>query len=158
MSLLFFIPIMLALYDLMMVFVGYNVNQSACRDAARAAATVGTGPGRTGTFTLSPADPPYRKAEDIIERANKRSGENNPIVGPNLERVTATVLVAPRLNFGGSYEGTVTVATSARVILPVRLPDFIPAPQFVDISAQNTFPITATEETNLPAVQQAQGG
>lgn len=97
------IPVVLVIFDLSVIAIAVQVNDSTCREAARAAATG------------NPLDAQTR-AQTIINRANT----NQSMLCSNFMLVSALSTVTPQDiaalgTFGGPVTGTVTVKTDVQV-------------------------------------------
>jgi Flp pilus assembly protein TadG len=124
------IPIVLVLFDLAVIVIAVQVNDSTCREAARVAAS-----GR-------PADQPSR-AQAVINRANAKTAgmlSNFTLVGTPATTVTQTQadLLIP---YGGSLNGTVTVTTEVDV-KPFVVQVVYNGTSPLKFRSQQTFPIT----------------
>jgi hypothetical protein len=128
-GLMILLPLFLAALDITIIIVANQVNDNACRDAARVAAN--------GRPT---ADETTSRAELVLRRASQSSGY---IHGPTLISVTPVDIKPPSANFGGSYQGNVRVETKVTVNLPVPIPGLLPAIQ--EFYASQEYPVTFIE-------------
>ncbi len=133
------IPIFFLLFDLIIVFAGYQTNQTFSRDAARAASLLM--PPKQGVQTEGPL---FLRASQIC--ANGRNMVKGYLSGPFLEGVEVFNFVPPG-PFGGTYSGTVTVRTSLRVKVPASIPGLIP--EFVMVKGVSTFPLTGVVQSKV---------
>ena len=97
------IPIVLVIFDLAVIVIGVQVNDSTCREAARVAASG------------DPNDAQARAAA-VVARANQRaSGMLSNFVLVNVNNtVTAQQMLALQ-PYGGPVQGTVTVQTEVDI-------------------------------------------
>lgn len=121
------IPIVLTLFDLGCIISGVLVNDTICRDVARA---------------VSEGDPATAKqrAEQLVAQANKKNGavvSNYVLVG---DPVNAD-LVVPAPEVGGLVKGTVTVRTRVDV-RPPFLVGVVYGGEGLKFDSQQTFPYT----------------
>jgi Flp pilus assembly protein TadG len=104
-GLLILIPIVLAIFDLAVLVIAVQVNDNACREAARIAASG------------DPASASIRAAS-VIARANSTSSgmvSNFRMVGVDLLPVDVATQVTALQPYGGTITGTVTVTTDVDV-------------------------------------------
>ncbi|CAN5483879.1 hypothetical protein BH10CYA1_BH10CYA1_23450 [soil metagenome] len=125
------IPIILVVFDLAVIVIGVQINDSTCREAARVAASG------------SPQDQANR-AKAVIARANQRSAgmlsNFRLVTDPPISTVTqaqATAL-AP---YGGALNGTVTVQTEVD-IKPFVVQAAYSGKSPLTFRSQQSFPIT----------------
>lgn len=102
------IPIILVIFDLAIIVIGVQMNDSTCREAARIAAS-GSPDQATAT----------QRAQAVINRANNRASGmlSNFVLPPGgvvLNGVNPTQQ-AQALQYGGSVSGTVTVTTQVTI-------------------------------------------
>ena len=121
------IPIILTLFDLGCIISGVLVNDTVCRDIARA---------------VSESDPASAKqrAEQLVVQANKKSGSvvsQYSLVGDPQN----ADLVVPAPEVGGLVKGTVTVRTRVE-IRPPFLVGVVYGGQGLNFDSQQTFPYT----------------
>src|SRR5690606_23695523 len=138
-ALLALVPIFILFFDLLIVFAGYQTNQTYCRDAARAASQVqppNDGPQTTGVTT--------QRANQICTDGRNTLG--GYFTGPFLETVAVTGY-APPGPFGGPYTGTVQVETRLQVKVPASVPGLIP--EMVEVRGVSTFPLTGTAPSTV---------
>jgi hypothetical protein len=134
------LPLFFLLFDIILVFAGYQTNQTFCRDAARAASQV------------QPPANGLQTAGVVFDRASQicRDGQLNMVrgllQGPFLESVEVRDY-APPGPFGGSYSGTVLVTTRMTVNIPASIPGLIP-PQ-VQLRGVSSFPLTGSSESTI---------
>lgn len=128
-GLMILLPLLLTALDLTIIIIANQVNDNACRDAARVAAN--------GRPTQDEAT---SRAELVLNRASQHSGY---IRGPSLVSVTPVDIKPPPTNYGGSYQGNVRVETKITVNLPVPIPGLLPAIQ--EFHASQEYPVTFIE-------------
>jgi hypothetical protein len=143
-GLVILIPVVLVLLDLAIIVIAVQVNDGACRDAARAAAA-----GRPVAYTNANGttfpETAKSRAQGVITRA--AAGAKGYI--SVLELVDAdthpnpVAIVAPDPQFGGAYQGSYQVTTHMRVNVPASIPGV--TPEFIDLNARQEFPITMIE-------------
>jgi hypothetical protein len=138
-SLLVIIPVCLLLFNVIVVFVGHQTNQTFSRDAARAASLVrpdASGPQAATAQT-------WIKANQICTdgRTNMVRGYFS---GPDLAGVEVRNYT-PAGPFGGSYSGTVHVTTNLRVNIPASIPNVIP--ETILLQSTSSFPLTGSSES-----------
>ena len=130
-GLIVLIPIILVLIDLVIIMMAINLNDHACRDAARVAAA-----GR----------PTIAEIENRAKAALKTYKGGGYVVGPNYIsakgiNVTPDPTAPPAT--GGPYQGDVEVNSTVVVNLPVSIPGITPT-QMTCTSTQR-FPISFVE-------------
>ena len=104
-GLLVLIPIVLSIFDLAILVIAVQVNDTACREAARIAAS--GDPGSAST-----------RANSVIARANSTSSgmvSNFRIISVDLVPPDVANQVAALQPYGGTITGTVTVTTDVDV-------------------------------------------
>ncbi len=128
-GLIILVPIILGLVDLAFLIAAMQVNDAACRDAARAAAA-------------GPPTEAFQRASGVAQATNRTQGY---IKGPTVTQSDVTTnpaSIADPGPFGGPYQGTVRVKTHVQLTMPVPIP-FIPqTTQPMEFVAQQEFPIT----------------
>ncbi|HNA74249.1 MAG TPA: hypothetical protein PKW73_12970, partial [Candidatus Obscuribacter sp.] len=99
-GLIILVPIVLVLFDLAVIVLGVQINDSTCREAARVA-SIG-----------DPTDCDKR-ARAVVARANAQGSSmlSNFQMFSCTSTVTPAQVNAMKLNFGGPVSGTVTVVT-----------------------------------------------
>ena len=141
MGLLVLIPIFLVLLDLAICVVAVTVNDSCCRDAARAASA-----GVPQDFSATVKENAKARAQAVVSHVFSSAGYIN---GPTLlsassDQTGPQNLVAPPQQFGGAWGGTYRVTTEIVVNLPAAIPGITPAT--VTFDARQEFPITRVEQ------------
>lgn len=112
------VPIVLVVFDLAVIVMAVQVNDSTCREAARVAASGNLGDlALLGTVTGSDI---YKRADAVIKRANAQSA--GMLSNYRLEQVYTTPavgIIAQTIQqlgqTGGPVTGTVTVCTTVEV-------------------------------------------
>ena len=148
------IPVFMVLFDIMMMYVGYNQNVSACRDAARAASNADLTGAEDAAIPASgnvPNDSDLRtRATRVL--ANMKQSTGGYFTGPDIKTMTVQGFTRPDADFGGQYGGTLTLVTTINIRLPVSIPHV--TPDTVSFDSSTSFPITgnasSTVTTDLP--------
>ncbi len=133
------IPIFFLIFDLIIVYAGYQTNQTFSRDAARAASLLL--PPKQGPQTEGPL---FLRASQIC--ANGRNMVKGYLSGPFLDNIEVMNFTPPG-PFGGTYSGTVTVRTTLRVKVPAAIPGLIP--ETVTVKGVSTFPLTGVVQSTV---------
>ncbi|MBP7861613.1 hypothetical protein KA183_08015 [bacterium] len=132
-------PIFFLIFDLIIVYAGYQTNQTFSRDAARAASLLL--PPKQGKQTDGPL---FLRASQIC--ANGRNMVKGYLSGPFLENIEVMNFTPPG-PFGGTYSGTVTVRTTLQVKVPAAIPGLIP--EMVTVKGVSTFPLTGVVQSSV---------
>lgn len=144
------IPVFLVILDLVVVYMGYNANVSAARDAARAASSCIPETGlKDGSKVVGDGSPLYQRAKSVVDSLKSTEGY---LFGPELKSekpITLTDFSRPNEVYGGQFRGTVNVCTHVRVNLPVSIPGCTPG--FVDLDAEASMPLTSVAESTIKA-------
>ncbi len=127
------IPIILLIIDCATIYMGVSLNDTVCRDAARAA-------------SLGPPDgiksgEPKRRAEAVVQKANKTTGSIQ--LEPTVKVTENIVGSLPQAPYGGPVKGDVTISTSVKVYPPFLLSLFA-GPHGVDFTTEKNFSYTWT--------------
>lgn len=137
-GLLVLIPVIMGLIDIAVVLIGVNVNDTVCRDAARAAAQ--------GNPLASPGSGSYsmdRAQAVVTQRDNQKGGYIAKIqlltTGSDGSSVNAGTPL-PDPTFGGAFTGSVSIVTQTTVKIPAYIPGVVP--NQIDLKAKQVFPIT----------------
>src|SRR6185369_15349684 len=101
-GLIFIIPIVLTCFDIGTIIIGVNLNNTVCRDAARAAST--------GAPDAVDAGRPRARAEAVVKRVYKTEGAVR--LRPVVECSETVREPLPKPPFGGPVDGEVTVKTT----------------------------------------------
>jgi hypothetical protein len=139
-GLIVIIPVFICLFDIMMVYIGYNTNLTACRDACRAA-SMADPPAGTADGDKNAGNAFFDRAKSICD--SLKQAESSYVVGPVLDKVTVADFVDPGV-LGGNYKGNVSVTTSIVVRLPASIPHV--TPETIPIKTSNTFPLTSSKD------------
>lgn len=123
------IPIVLILIDIGTIVIGVTMNDSVCREAARAA-SIGPPNG------VTPGEP-KRRAELVVA---KHIGAGAVKMTPTVT-VTENVTSLPNAQYGGPVDGEVTIETTCNVFPPF-LVSVVVGPGGVQFRARQTFPYT----------------
>lgn len=133
------VPVGLVLIDLGVVAIGAGINDAACRDAARAAAS-----GAPSDLTLAdnrtigPDKSPYQRAQSVIK---KIYATNVPAkIRQNIEAIE-TIKDVPALEAGGAVDGEVSVKTTIDVYPPFIVGKVV-GDGGIALSAKHIVPIT----------------
>lgn len=111
------IPIILLLIDCVVLLIGVVTNDSACRDAARAAASGPPGSYLAGENRSVPASgAPRKRAEQVIKQVYHPSGYLKIKDEVNVTENVQDPVPEPAI--GGAINGDVTVETTAEVYPP----------------------------------------
>lgn len=144
-GLILLIPILLVIFDAAVVVIAVSLNDSVCRDAARAAAGGRPIDFVDGNGTTQTANARAR-ALAVIQRAN--TSMKGYITGVTLVDAdsgpTPPNPTGPDPNFGGQYYGTYTVVTEVGIKLPAAIPGL--TPDTLAMKSKQTFPITFVEK------------
>lgn len=128
-GLIILVPIVLGLFDMAVVIMANQVNDNACRDAARVAST--------GRPTVDEAT---ARANQVLKQVYQTGGY---LEGPTLVGATPLNIKAPDPVFGGAYSGSVRVETKMIVHMPAPIPGILPAGQ--EFHAAEEYPVTFVE-------------
>lgn len=116
-GLIVLVPIVLVVFDLAVIVMAVQVNDSTCREAARVAASGNVG--ELATVALNASDI-YRRADAVVKRANAQAA--GMLSNFQLESVStspATSVIQNTIQSlgltGGPVTGTVTVTTTVEV-------------------------------------------
>lgn len=134
------IPIILVVFDLAVIVIGVQVNDSTCREAARVAAAG------------DPAESDAR-ASAVVARANQRTGgmlSNFQLIKPVQSTVTTAQMTALK-QYGGPVQGTVTVQTEVDV-RPFIVQFAYNGQSPLRFRSQQSFPYTYVVPNNTTAV------
>lgn len=111
-----FVPIILLLADCAVIVIGVAQNDTACRDAARAASSGPPGQLLAGTHSVSSGQTPYKRAKSVIKDVYSLGGL---IKISETMTINETVkLPLPEAPTGGPILGEVSVQTTAEVSPP----------------------------------------
>lgn len=125
------IPIVLVVFDLAVIVIGVQINDSTCREAARVAASG------------APSDQ-AKRAKAVVARANQRAAGmlSNFVLITDPPQSTVTQAQADALKpYGGALNGTVTVQTEVD-IKPFVVQAAYNGQSPLKFRSQQSFPIT----------------
>ena len=125
------IPVILLIIDCATIYMGVQLNDSVCRDAARAASI--------GAPDAITSGEPQRRAEGVVRKANKTAGAIRLDNAVQVSEQMSGDLPTPP--YGGPVKGEVTVATTVHVFPPFLISLFT-GPSGVDFRAQESMPYT----------------
>jgi hypothetical protein len=134
------IPIILVVFDLAVIVIGVQINDSTCREAARVAAAG------------DPNDSEARAAA-VVARANAKAAgmlSNFTLIKPVQSTVTAAQMAA-LAQYGGPVQGTVTVQTEVDV-RPFVVQFAYNGSSPLRFRSQQSFPYTYVVPNNSKAV------
>jgi hypothetical protein len=126
------LPICLLGFDLVSLIIGFLINSSVCREAARAASI--------GAPNAIEKGGPQRRAQEALDKAQiPRS-----FIAVSLDKVEEQVKIAPDADvFGGAIDGQVTVRTKADITPPFFLSSFM-GHRNIEFVGSQTYPYTYT--------------
>lgn len=140
-GLLVLIPVIMGLIDIAVILIGTNINDTVCRDAARA--------GAQGDPVDSSQSGSLGRAKAVVaQRNNQKGGYIQEIKLVDNESSVNPGTPLPDPVFGGSYTGNVTVVTQTSVRIPAYIPGV--TPDHLDIKAKQVFPITYQKPSTQP--------
>jgi hypothetical protein len=141
------IPVVLLIIDCATLYLGASMNDTICRDAARAASL---GP----PDSISPGEP-KRRAEGVVRKANKTAGAIR--LDPDVT-VTEDIKQVPDAQYGGPVKGTVTVDTTVHVFPPFLLLAFLNATdKGIDFTTNQTYAYTWNRPSTATADPASKG-
>lgn len=115
-ALMIVVPIVLVLIDCLMIVIGVSINDSVCRDAARAAASGAPADlSVCSNRTAGPATGPYKRVLAVI---NAIWISNLPMKISQEPILTETLKEVPLPEIGGAIDGEVSVQTNINVYPP----------------------------------------
>ena len=134
-------PLILISIDLLSVCVGLAINDSTCRDAARAAAAGPPGDQTIGTRTVNSAKTPYIRAKAVVKNVYQ---SNLPMKIRDTLQVVETVKDYPPADRGGgSLDGEVSVETTIDIYPPFFVHALV-GPSGVTLKTKHVVPFTYT--------------
>lgn len=125
------IPVLLLIIDCATLYMGSSLNDTVCRDAARAASL--------GAPDAIKSGEPKRRAEAVVQKANRTEGSIR--LDKNVEVSESLEGELPKEPYGGPVKGQVTVATTVHVFPPFLLSLFT-GPHGVDFRNEHHFAYT----------------
>jgi hypothetical protein len=138
------IPVFMVLFDLVIIFIGYQQNAAVCRDAARAASIAQPASG-DASGVVGSGSPIFQRAKTIVDNV-KSDGSKGYFTGPTIKEVRLADYTAPGA-FGGAYTGNVLVTTTIDIRLPVAIPNL--TPETVTFDTTSSFPMTGTVQSTV---------
>jgi len=133
------IPIVLVIFDLAVIVIGVQINDSTCREAARVAASG------------DPTDAQARAAA-VVARANQRAqGMLSNFVLVNVNNTVTAAQMQALQPYGGPVQGTVTVQTEVD-IRPFVVQFAYSGKSPLTFLSQQSFPFTYVVPNNAQAV------
>jgi hypothetical protein len=133
------IPIVLVIFDLAVIVIGVQINDSTCREAARVAASG------------DPSDAQAR-AGAVVARANQRAqGMLSNFVLVNVNNTVTPAQMAALQPYGGPVQGTVTVQTEVD-IRPFVVQFAYSGKSPLTFRSQQSFPFTYVVPNSAQAV------
>lgn len=130
-GLMFIIPIVLICFDVGTLIIGVSLNNTVCRDAARAAST--------GAPNAVDPGRPRARAEAVVKRVCKTEGAVR--LRPQVEFSEQVRPPLPKPPFGGPVDGEVTITTTVD-IYPPFLVSAVVGKGGMPFSTTQTFPYT----------------
>jgi hypothetical protein len=145
-GLMVIVPVLLLCIDVATLFMGAQLNATACREAARAASN--------GPPSAVVSGEPQRRAETVVRRVFKTGGAVR--LQPDIQ-CTETVRQLPDPQFGGPAIGEVTVQTKVAVYPPFLVSSVV-GPQGVVLTSEHTYPITWAQGNSSTMANNGSGG
>lgn len=140
-ALVFMTPIILAAIDGLTILMGAALNDSTCRDAARAAASGPPGDQAVGTRSVASDKTPYRRASAVIKNVYNT---NLPMKIRDSLQVSETVIdFPPAAMGGGSLDGEVSVQTVIDIYPPFLIKALV-GPEGISLKTKHIVPYTYT--------------
>lgn len=132
------VPLLLAGIDMGFIALGATLNDSVCRDAARAAAS---GPPAEQTQGVNrkvqPDRSPYQRAVAVIKTHNPT---NLPLKVQDKPEVMETVHDVPPAEFGGAVDGELSVKTTVTIVPPFVMRMYLP--EGIELASKHLVPYT----------------
>lgn len=139
-GLIFIIPVVLTCFDIGTLIVGVSLNNSVCRDAARAAST--------GAPDAIDHGRPQARAEAVVKRVYKTEGAVR--LRPQVQFSETVREPKPKPPFGGPVDGEVTITTTVDIYPPFLVSAIVGAGG-MPFSTSQTFPYTWVMPSTLTA-------
>lgn len=136
-SLVVCVPIILACIDASYIAMGASINDTICRDAARAAASGKPQVVNPSRHAIGPAQDSFLRAAAVIKAHNP---SNLPIKVNEQPLVFETVRDIPPSNTGGAVDGEVEVKTTVLIMPPFLVNALLPSG--VNLSSTHSIPYT----------------
>lgn len=117
MGLMVLVPIVLLVFDLAVIVMAVQINDSTCREAARVAASGDLGSLKTNSLAASDM---HKRADAVVKRANTQSAGllSNFVlfnVSTNPDEASIRNTITSLGNTGGPVTGTISVTTTVEV-------------------------------------------
>ena len=132
-------PVVLILIDCVFIGIGCAINDSVCRDAARAAASGPPGfSGISTNRTVAPGESPYRRAMAVTKKVYDT---RLPMKVKETLTVVESVADVPPATMGGAVDGMVSVETVID-IYPPFLVGTVVGESGISLKTKHQVPIT----------------
>lgn len=132
------VPLILAGVDLGFIALGASINDSVCRDAARAAASGPPAVQSTSVNrTVMPGQAPYQRVLSVIQ---KHSPTNLPLKVLNKAEIVESVRDLPSTTTGGAVDGDIAVKTTVSITPPFVLRAYCPTG--IELCSKHLMPFT----------------
>lgn len=132
------VPLILAGIDMGFIALGASINDSVCRDAARAAAS---GPpsaqSTAANRKVSPGQTPYQRVLSVIR---KHSPTNLPLKVLDKAEIVESVRDLPSATTGGAVDGDIAVKTTVSITPPFILRAYCPTG--IELCSKHLMPFT----------------
>lgn len=133
------VPFILALVDCGMIAIGVALNDSVCRDAARAAASGPPGDTTVGdNRNVGPGKNPHDRALAVVKRIYDTK---LPMKVRETIKATESVRVVPPPMVGGAIDGDVSVTTTIDVYPPFIVGAIV-GPGGIPLESKHNVPFT----------------
>lgn len=140
------VPVVLLVIDAGMIAIGAGINDSACRDAARAAASGPPSMLEIGQRLVGSGKSPHDRASSVVKRIY---ATNLPMkLRDNIETIE-TVIDVPPQPAGGAVDGQVSVKTTIDVYPPF-LAGAVIGPKGISLKSTHIVPITYVVPSQAP--------
>lgn len=141
------VPFILALIDCGMIVIGVAINDSVCRDAARAAASGPPGDATVGdNRSVGPGKKPHDRAIAVIKRIYDTK---LPMKVRETIKATESVRVVPPPMVGGAIDGDVSVTTTIDVYPPFVVGAIV-GPGGIPLESKHNVPFTYVVPNTTP--------
>ena len=132
------VPLILAGIDMGFIALGASINDSVCRDAARAAAS---GPPSSQSTSanrkVTPGQTPYQRVQAVIR---KHSPSHLPLKVLDQADIVETVRDLPSTITGGAVDGDIAVKTTVSITPPFILRAYCPTG--IELCSKHLMPFT----------------
>lgn len=141
------VPFILALIDCGMIAIGVALNDSVCRDAARAAASGPPGDTTVGdNRNVGPGKNPYDRALAVVKRIYDTK---LPMKVRETIKTTESVRAVPPPMVGGAVDGDVSVTTTIDVFPPFIVGAVV-GPGGIPLESKHNVPFTYVVPNTTP--------